>query len=298
MACGVRTKRDLNDPLQSALSIDATLTDNEGDPFTLADIIEDPAAEAAIQRVEEWDRVQRLHDALENALATLPQEQADALRMKYFECLPADAKTCQKGLRALRHPSISRGLKQFDAMPDAYMVNYNQEAEEVNQEDGVAIPHLLAAAGIALLRPTVKKKKDIAWNRKQFSAAVTSNVLQNRPLTGNNSVCVASLKFTVKRNADTARTNARTFMTFAETKGRQAVYNAADALGIHRVKIWRTVHDNRVRDAHAAMDGVSVPWTEDFIVDGHKMIGPGDRSAPAYLWYNCRCRIKSEKARV
>lgn len=185
-----------------------------------------------------------------------------------------------------------------DAMPDAYMVNYNQEAEEVNQEEGAAIPLLLAAAGIALLRPSVKSKKDIAWNRRQFHAAVTSHVLQNRPLTGNNSVCVASLKFTVKRNADTARTNARTFMTFAETKGRQAVYNAADALGIHRVKIWRTVHDNRVRDAHAAMDGVSVPWTEDFIVDGHKMIGPGDRSAPAYLWYNCRCRIKSEKARV
>ena len=185
-----------------------------------------------------------------------------------------------------------------DAMPDAYMVNYNQEAEEVNQEEGAAIPLLLAAAGIALLRPTVKKKKDIAWNRKQFHAAVTSNILLNRPLTGNNSVCVASLKFTVKRNADTARTNARTFMTYAETKGRQAVYNAADALGIHRVKIWRAVHDNRVRDAHAAMDGVSVPWTEDFIVDGHKMIGPGDRSAPAYLWYNCRCTIKSEKARV
>ena len=185
-----------------------------------------------------------------------------------------------------------------DAMPDAYMVNYNQEAEEVNQEEGAAIPLLLAAAGIALLRPSVKRKKDIAWNRRQFHAAVTSNILLNRPLTGNNSVCVASLKFTVKRNADTARTNARTFMTFAETKGRQAVYNAADALGIHRVKIWRTVHDNRVRDAHAAMDGVSVPWTEDFIVDGYKMIGPGDRSAPAYLWYNCRCMIKSEKARV
>ena len=185
-----------------------------------------------------------------------------------------------------------------NAMPDAYMVNYNQEAEEVNQEEGAAIPLLLAAAGIAILRPTVKKKKDIAWNRKQFHAAVTSNILLNRPLTGNNSVCVASLKFTVKRNADTARTNARTFMTYAETKGRQAVYNAADDLGIHRVKIWRTVHDNRVRDAHAAMDGVSVPWTEDFIVDGYKMIGPGDRSAPAYLWYNCRCRIKSEKARV
>lgn len=113
VACGVRTKRDLNDPLQSALSIDATLTDNEGDPFTLADIIEDPTAEAAIQSVEERDRMQRLHDALENALATLPQEQADALRTKYYDDRPADARACQKGLRALRHPNISKELKDF-----------------------------------------------------------------------------------------------------------------------------------------------------------------------------------------
>lgn len=113
VACGVRTKRDANDPLQSALSIDAPLTDNEGDPFTLADVTEDPAAEAAIQSVEERDRMQRLHDALENALATLPQEQADALRKKYYEERPADAKACQKGLRALRRPSISRALKEY-----------------------------------------------------------------------------------------------------------------------------------------------------------------------------------------
>ena len=113
VACGVRTKRDLNDPLQSALSIDAPLTDNEGDPFTLADVTEDPAAEAAIQSVEERDRMQRLHDALENALATLPQEQADALRTKYYEERPADARACQKGLRALRHPNISKELKDF-----------------------------------------------------------------------------------------------------------------------------------------------------------------------------------------
>lgn len=113
VACGVRTKRDLNDPLQSALSIDAPLTDNEVDPFTLADIIEDPTAEAAIQSVEERDRMQRLHDAMESAFARLPKEQADALRTKYYEERPADAKACQKGLRALRHPSISKGLRGF-----------------------------------------------------------------------------------------------------------------------------------------------------------------------------------------
>lgn len=113
VACGVRTKRDLNDPLQSALSIDAPLTDDEGDPFTLADVTEDPAAELAFDEIAENDRLRRLHDALEDALSTLPPEQADALRMKYFAGGSADAKACQKGLRALRHPRVSNGLRTF-----------------------------------------------------------------------------------------------------------------------------------------------------------------------------------------
>lgn len=116
VACGVRTKRDLNDPLQSALSIDAPLTDNEGDPFTLADVTEDPAAEAAIQSVEERDRMQRLHDALEAAISTLPSDQQAAIKEKYYRGGTADTRTVNAALRALRHPSISRELKQFNEL--------------------------------------------------------------------------------------------------------------------------------------------------------------------------------------
>lgn len=112
-ATGSRTARALNEPLDNSISIETPLTDEEN-ADVLGDTIPDLAAEKAIDAVAEADMVCRLHDALENALSTLPQEQADALRMKYFEGLQADAKTCQKGLRALRHPSISRGLKQFD----------------------------------------------------------------------------------------------------------------------------------------------------------------------------------------
>ena len=79
----------------------------------LGDTIPDPAAEKAIDAVAAADMAQRLHGALENALATLPQEQADALRTKYYEERPADARACQKGLRALRHPNISKELKDF-----------------------------------------------------------------------------------------------------------------------------------------------------------------------------------------
>lgn len=112
-ATGSRTARAFNEPLDNSISLETPLTDEEN-ADVLGDTIPDPAAEKAIDAVAAADMAQRLHGALENALATLPQEQADALRMKYFEGLQADAKTCQKGLRALRHPSISRELKQFD----------------------------------------------------------------------------------------------------------------------------------------------------------------------------------------
>ena len=110
---GQRTERERRDPLQYAISLETPLEDNN-EELTVADTVPDPAAELAFDDVAAADMACRLHDALENALSTLPQEQADALRMKYFEGLQADAKTCQKGLRALRHPSISRELKQFD----------------------------------------------------------------------------------------------------------------------------------------------------------------------------------------
>lgn len=111
-ATGSRTARAFNEPLDNSISIETPLTDEEnGD--VLGDVIPDPAAELAFDEVSEADMAQRLHGALENALATLSQEQADALRTKYYEERPADAMACQKGLRALRHPNISKELKDF-----------------------------------------------------------------------------------------------------------------------------------------------------------------------------------------
>ena len=56
-------------------------------------------------------------------------------------------------------------------------------------------------------------------------------------------------------------------------------------------KMWVTERDSRVRDAHKPMDGVVVGLEESFVVDGHVMQHPGDRSAPAGLWMNCRCVV-------
>lgn len=188
-----------------------------------------------------------------------------------------------------------------EAMPDVYSVNYEQEATEINSDEGTTLPLVLTAAAIYKIvksfHQKMNTKKDVAWNKRKFTTSVTSGILRGLPLNGKDSVCEVTLEFIIKINSDSARTNARTVMTTVETQARQNVYNAAAAVGVHRVKTWYTVQDNRVRDAHIAMNGVSVPWTENFIVDGYEMIGPRDRSVPSYLWYNCRCRMKSEKMR-
>lgn len=54
-------------------------------------------------------------------------------------------------------------------------------------------------------------------------------------------------------------------------------------------KRWVTRRDSRVREAHADVDGQTVPVNEHFIVGGFPMMHPGDRSAPVELVINCRC---------
>lgn len=113
VAYGQRTQRDRLDPLQTALSMDAPLTDDGEHLFTLSDVIEDPAAEAAIQNVEEQDRLHHLHEIMLEALATLPEDQRDAIVQRYYMDGKADSKAHNAALRALRHPSISGALKEY-----------------------------------------------------------------------------------------------------------------------------------------------------------------------------------------
>lgn len=112
-ATGQRTQRDRLDPLQNCLSLDAPLTDDEADLFTLADVLPDPRAAAAVTAVEERDLAARRRKAVQDALATLPADQRRAVVLRYWYGQKADHKAHQAALRALRHPAVSRGLRQY-----------------------------------------------------------------------------------------------------------------------------------------------------------------------------------------
>lgn len=119
-----RTQRDKRDPLQDCLSLDAPLTDREGDPFTLEDTIPDQRAEDDLNTVEERDR----QAAVRRVLDSLAPEQKQVILLRYYHDLTreqtarrlhltkARAATIEaKALRLLRHPVNSRVLRTYIA---------------------------------------------------------------------------------------------------------------------------------------------------------------------------------------
>lgn len=83
------------------------------DSATLGELIPDPAAEAAVLDVEERDRRDRLHTALEAAIATLPLDLQAAIRGRYYCGGRVDNRTHSKAMRMLRAPKCSQALRVF-----------------------------------------------------------------------------------------------------------------------------------------------------------------------------------------
>ena len=108
-AMGLRTQRDRKDPIRSALSLDEPLTDRAGNPLMVADIVPDPAAEAAFTDIE-WRELQRV---VQTALAQLTDTQRAAIIGEFWLGQKPDPKERRQALRTLRHPYIRKTLMEF-----------------------------------------------------------------------------------------------------------------------------------------------------------------------------------------
>jgi hypothetical protein len=57
-------------------------------------------------------------------------------------------------------------------------------------------------------------------------------------------------------------------------------------------RVWRATDDDRTRDSHWDMEGQVVGLNEPFVSGaGHRLMYPGDPSAPAEEIINCRCTV-------
>lgn len=107
-ATSVRTERLRRDPLNSyPASLDLPIMDDSD--LTLGDTICDPSAETAFDFLEQDE----LEQAIAAALAQLPESEREAMIGEFWHGRRADEKTRSAALRHLRHPSISRTLKEW-----------------------------------------------------------------------------------------------------------------------------------------------------------------------------------------
>lgn len=112
-AAGLRTARERNDPLRSARSLDAPVTDENGEEVEGADIVPDPAAERPFEDVAELDFTEKRRKAVEAAIASLPEHLQEAIRAKYYRGEKADMVAVNAALKHLRHPLRSKDLRPY-----------------------------------------------------------------------------------------------------------------------------------------------------------------------------------------
>lgn len=125
-AAGLRTQRDKQDPLQGYVSFSTPLSDDEGEPFYLENVIPDPAAEKVLEDVEAVGYIQQRRESVASALQSLNdteravvilrhcygmtgKEAAKRLNLPLNQARATEA----KAMRKLCAPRVRKQLKPF-----------------------------------------------------------------------------------------------------------------------------------------------------------------------------------------
>ena len=190
-------------------------------------------------------------------------------------------------------------------LPEVYAINYNAIESAVDGVGGYSFTLVdadtvrnLAVTDTSLLPyKEIDPAKDIPWNMKKINAETLQGILQGESMDK-----IAKRMMNVQEmNKTQAIRSARTIVTGAECKGRQDSYKRAQDDGIILRKYWLATYDKRARDWHkdAGNDYTeekAIDIDDFFIVDGEKMLHPGDamHGASGHNLYNCRCSIASK----
>ena len=134
----------------------------------------------------------------------------------------------------------------------------------------------------------INKPKDYRWNHERVQNSVMQGIIQGE------SIPDIAKRLTGELSASNARHMvlfARTAITGAQNAGRMDMLHQAQDMGIVVKKKWLAAHDDRVRDAHAELDGQVVDVDEPFHSELGDIMYPGDPNADPANVYNCRCTL-------
>lgn len=171
----------------------------------------------------------------------------------------------------------------------AYDIDKNvRGAVSFNLYDQKTVDRLLKDDPKMLPEWKINEEKDYIWNEKRVQNAVTQGIIQGESVYDIGKRLYKDLSAS---NAGKMDMFARTAITGAQNAGRVERMREAQDMGIKVKKRWLASRDNRVRDAHADLDGKEVDVDEPF----HSVLGdimyPGDPTADPANTYNCRCTL-------
>lgn len=154
--------------------------------------------------------------------------------------------------------------------------------------DRYAVERLLKENPQMLPEWKINEKKDYRWNAQRVQNAITQGIIQGE------SIPQLARRLTSELSAGNEKHMkmfARTAMTGAQNAGRIERLHEAQDMGIVVKKKWLAAHDDRVRDAHAELDGQEVGIDEPFHSSLGDIMYPGDPTADPANVYNCRCTL-------
>lgn len=193
-----------------------------------------------------------------------------------------------------------------DATPGIYSINRNYEAYTIEKAVGSCDFTLWDESTVRRLlveepdlmpyyppSRALDRGIDLEYGKSQITKNVTSGIIRGLSPGKIASELMTNIE-TMSR--DSAVRAARTGITAAQNAGRMDSYVAAEKMGIKIRRRWMCTKDSRTRLGHGLADGQIVVGTKTpFIVDGEKMMFPGDKSMGASGWniYNCRCTTRT-----
>ena len=153
---------------------------------------------------------------------------------------------------------------------------YNEEAVRILKEED---PDLLPDY-------SVNSGKDVAYNKKQVTNAITSGIIKGESIPK----IAANLQSTIENlNESSAVSAARTAAIAAQNTGSLSAMKRLAEMGVEVQKEWVATLDSRTRASHRALDGQRRDLDEAF---SNGLQYPGASGDPAERW-NCRCKIKA-----
>ena len=154
--------------------------------------------------------------------------------------------------------------------------------------DHAAVTRLIREQPALLPVKDLDRRKDAAWQRKIISSEVARGILAGSDIP----TISRNMAEKLGRDNDASMTRwARTAMTGAQNAGRIERMHEAQDMGIRVMKVWIAVLDSRTRDAHAELDGVTIPVDMKFHNSAGYINYPGDPMASAENTWDCRCTL-------